>query len=129
MLLIVMFEAGTWRVRPEEQFTFGRAKTCYAGAARTTTAASPQRRQLRVARADSWWLANASASSMLYLPGTGASAPTSRRAWRCPLQQWHAKVRLDGMLDSYTLRMRLPRPGRRGPDDDAETSRAPCRTR
>jgi hypothetical protein len=25
-----------------------------------------------------------------------------------PLQQWHAKVRLDGILDSYTLRMRLP---------------------
>jgi hypothetical protein len=25
-----------------------------------------------------------------------------------PLQQWHAKVRLDGILASYTLRIRLP---------------------
>ena len=25
-----MFEANTWRVRPDELFTFGRAKTCNA---------------------------------------------------------------------------------------------------
>ena len=25
-----MFEAGTWRVKPDEKFTFGRAKTCNA---------------------------------------------------------------------------------------------------
>jgi hypothetical protein len=28
MLLIVMFESGTWRVKPGEQLTFGRASTC-----------------------------------------------------------------------------------------------------
>jgi hypothetical protein len=27
---------------------------------------------------------------------------------RIPLQQWHAKVRLDGMHSSYTIRLRLP---------------------
>src|SRR5262249_54796438 len=27
---------------------------------------------------------------------------------RAPVQQWHAKVRLQGLLDSYTLRLRLP---------------------
>jgi hypothetical protein len=27
---------------------------------------------------------------------------------RAPAQQWHAKIRLQGLLDSYTLRLRLP---------------------
>jgi hypothetical protein len=27
---------------------------------------------------------------------------------RVPLQQWHAKVRLDGMHQTYTIRLRLP---------------------
>jgi hypothetical protein len=27
---------------------------------------------------------------------------------RAPVQQWHAKIRLQGALDSYTLRLRLP---------------------
>ena len=30
MLLIVMYEAQTWRVRPGEPFTFGRAPDCSA---------------------------------------------------------------------------------------------------
>ncbi len=35
-----------------------------------------------------------------------ASAPTCRPALRVP--QWHAKVRLAGVLSSYVLRVRLP---------------------
>ena len=27
---------------------------------------------------------------------------------RIPLQQWHAKVRLNGVLGNYTVRLRLP---------------------
>jgi len=27
---------------------------------------------------------------------------------RAPVQQWHAKIRLQGLLDCYTLRLRLP---------------------
>jgi hypothetical protein len=55
-----------------------------------------------------WWLANSSASSMLYLTGDMGFRADIPPGLALPLQQWHAKVRVDGMLDSYTMRMRLP---------------------
>jgi len=40
-------------------------------------------------------------------PATGVSGLTCRRD-RSPVQQWHAKIRLQGLLGCYTLRLRLP---------------------
>ena len=45
---------------------------------------------------------------MLYLSGDLGFRADIPPGMALPLQQWHAKVRLDGILDSYTLRMRLP---------------------
>jgi hypothetical protein len=59
-------------------------------------------------RHGAWWLTNSSASSMLYLTGDRGFRADIPPGMGLPLQQWHAKVRLDGVLDSYTLRMRLP---------------------
>ena len=107
MLLIVMFGASTWRVRPDEQFTFGRAKTCNAVLPNDDRGVSRNAGSFEW-RAGSWWLANASASSMLYLSGDLGFRADIPPGMALPLQQWHAKVRLDGILDSYTLRIRLP---------------------
>jgi hypothetical protein len=107
VLLIVMFGASTWRVRPDEQFTFGRAKTCNAVLPNDDRGVSRNAGSFEW-RAGSWWLANASASSMLYLSGDLGFRADIPPGMALPLQQWHAKVRLDGILDSYTLRIRLP---------------------
>jgi predicted component of type VI protein secretion system len=107
VLLIVMFEAKTWRVRPDEQFTFGRAKTCNAVLPNDDRGVSRNAGTFEW-RAGSWWLANASASSMLYLSGDRGFRADIPPGMALPIQQWHAKVRLDGILDSYTLRIRLP---------------------
>jgi hypothetical protein len=107
MLLIVMFESGTWRVRPGAKFTFGRAPTCSLalpdedrGVSRTAGSFD--------CTGDCWWLSNDSASSMLYLSGDLGFRADLPPGMRIPLQQWHAKVRLDGLLDTYTIRLRLP---------------------
>jgi hypothetical protein len=107
VLLIVMFEASTWRVRPKEQFTFGRAKSCNAVLPNEDRGVSRNAGSFEW-RGGSWWLTNASASSMLYLSGDRGFRADIPPGMALPLQQWHAKVRLDGMLDSYTLRIRLP---------------------
>jgi hypothetical protein len=114
VLLIVMFEASTWRVRPAERFTFGRAKTCNAVLPNEDRGVSRNAGSFEW-RAECWWLANASASSMLYLSGDRGFRADIPPGMALPLQQWHAKVRLDGILDSYTLRIRLP-----DLDDDVE---------
>jgi hypothetical protein len=107
MLLIVMFESGTWRVKPGGRLTFGRGKTC------TLVLPDADRGVSRNAgsfdwRAGLWWLTNTSASSMLYLTGDLGFKADIPPGMPLPLQQWHAKVRIDGALDSYTLRVRLP---------------------
>ena len=107
MLLIVMFESGTWRVKPGDRLTFGRGKTC------TLVLPDADRGVSRNAgsfdwRAGLWWLTNQSASSMLYLAGDLGFRADIPPGMALPLQQWHAKVRIDGVLDSYTLRVRLP---------------------
>jgi predicted component of type VI protein secretion system len=107
VLLIVMFGASTWRVRPAEQFTFGRAKTCNAVLPDEDRGVSRNAGSFEW-RDGSWWLGNASASSMLYLSGDRGFRADIPPGMALPLQQWHAKVRLDGILDSYTLRIRLP---------------------
>ncbi len=106
MLLIVMYEAGTWRLRPGETFTFGRAPA--------STAVLPPDRGLsrRAGRfsydAGSWWVQNDSASSLLYLTGDLGFRVDLPPGMRAPLQQWHIKIRLHGVLGDYVLRLRLP---------------------
>jgi hypothetical protein len=107
VLLIVMFEAGTWRVKPGEKFTFGRAAACSLvlpgddrGVSRTAGSFD--------CAADTWWLSNDSASSMLFLQGDRGFRADIPPGMRMPLQQWHAKVRVDGVYSSYTIRLRLP---------------------
>jgi hypothetical protein len=122
VLLIVMFEAGTWRVRPDERFTFGRAKTCNAVLPNEDRGVSRNAGSFEW-RSGSWWLANASASSMLYLSGDLGFRADIPPGMALPLQQWHAKVRLDGILDSYTLRIRLPDlDDDEDADEDADTT-------
>jgi hypothetical protein len=107
VLLIVMFETGTWRVRPDEQFTFGRAATCSLSLAPDDRGVSRRAGSFDWS-GDSWWLANDSTSSMLYLAGDRGFKADLPPGMRIPLQQWHAKVRLDGVLGAYTIRLRLP---------------------
>jgi len=62
-----------------------------------------------------WWLCNDSSSSVLYLSGDRGFRVDLPPGMRTPVQQWHAKVRLQGVTDSYMLRLRLPnRTGLRG---------------
>ena len=107
MLLIVMYETGTWRAKPAQQLTFGRAATCDVVLPNEDRGVSRNAGSLDW-RHGAWWLTNSSASSMLYLTGDRGFRADIPPGMGLPLQQWHAKVRLDGVLDSYTLRMRLP---------------------
>jgi hypothetical protein len=107
MLLIVMFETGTWWVRPGERFTFGRDADCTLmlphddlGISRTAGSLGWNEGM--------WWLSNDSSSSMLYLSadlGFRVDLPPQKRV---PVEEWHARVRLNGALTGYTLRLRLP---------------------
>jgi predicted component of type VI protein secretion system len=107
VLLIVMFEAGTWRVKPAEKFTFGRAPACSLVLPGNDRGVSRRAGSFEC-DGSSWWLRNDSASSMLYLAGDRGFRADLPSGMRVPLQQWHAKVRLDGLLGSYTIRLRLP---------------------
>jgi hypothetical protein len=107
VLLIVMFETGTWRLKPGEKFTFGRASACTAVMPNDDRGVSRNAGSIEW-RAGCWWLINASASSMLYLSGDRGFRADIPPGMSLPIQQWHAKVRIDGMLASYTIRVRLP---------------------
>jgi hypothetical protein len=107
VLLIVMHESGTWRVQPGQTLTFGRGPGC------TIKLPASDRGLSRSAGSlcfhdGCWWLHNDSASSVLYLSGDRGFRVDLPPGMRTPVQQWHAKVRLQGVWDSYTLRLRLP---------------------
>jgi len=55
-----------------------------------------------------WWLRNDSSSAVLYVSGDRGFRVDLPPGMRAPVQQWHAKIWLQGLLDSYTLRLRLP---------------------
>ena len=55
-----------------------------------------------------WWLHNDSRSALMYVTGDRGFRVDLPPGMRIPLQQWHAKVQLNGLLDNYTLRLRLP---------------------
>ena len=102
-----MFESGTWRVQPAGRLTFGRAETCNIALPNADRGVSRNAGSFDW-RGGFWWLTNSSASSMLYLAGDLGFRADIPPGLAIPLQQWHAKVRLDGVIDSYTLRIRLP---------------------
>jgi hypothetical protein len=107
VLLIVMYETGTWRVKPDDQFTFGRASTCSLQLPADDRGISRRAGSFECS-GGTWWLVNDSTSSMLYLSGDRGFRADVPPGLRIPLQQWHAKVRLDGLHSSYTIRLRLP---------------------
>jgi hypothetical protein len=107
MLLIVMYDAQTWRVRPGETFTFGRAPTCTAELPSADLGVSRTAGSLRY-HDGSWWLHNDSSSSVLNLQGDRGFRVDLPPGLGVPLQQWHAKVTVTGSLDRYVLRLRLP---------------------
>jgi hypothetical protein len=55
-----------------------------------------------------WWLHNDSSSSVVSVVGDRGFRVDLPPGLQIPLQQWHAKVTMNGALDSYTLRLRLP---------------------
>jgi predicted component of type VI protein secretion system len=106
VLLIVMHESGTWRIRPGQILTFGRSAEC--------TITLPADRGVSrsagslVFEQGTWWLRNDSSSSVLYVSGDRGFRVDLPPGMRAPVQQWHAKIRLQGVLGSYMLRLRLP---------------------
>jgi predicted component of type VI protein secretion system len=108
VLLIVMYQAQTWRVRAGgEPFTFGRAAACAVVLPETDRGVSRNAGSFRYHHG-SWWLHNDSSSSVLCLAGDRGFRVDLPPGLQVPLQQWHAKVTVNGALDHYTLRLRLP---------------------
>jgi hypothetical protein len=107
MLLIVMYEAQTWRVRPGEPFTFGRAPDCSAVLPAGDLGVSRTAGSFRH-RDGGWWLHNDSTSSVLNMLGDRGFRVDLPPGLSVPLQQWHAKVTVAGSLGRYVLRLRLP---------------------
>jgi hypothetical protein len=56
----------------------------------------------------SWWLHNDSSSSVLCVLGDRGFRVDLPPGMQVPLQQWHAKVTVNGALGRYELRLRLP---------------------
>jgi hypothetical protein len=107
VLLIVMYESRTWRVQPGETFTFGRAGTCSAVLPSDDRGLSRSAGSLRF-HGDAWWLHNESGSSLLQVFGDRGFRVDLPPGMQVPLQQWHIKIQLNGVLGTYILRMRLP---------------------
>jgi hypothetical protein len=107
VLLIVMYEAGTWRAQPGQTVTFGRGQECTIKLPGSDRGLSRSAGSLHF-HDGAWWLGNDSSSSMLYLSGDRGFRVDLPPGMQIPVQQWHAKVRLQGVFDSYTLRLRLP---------------------
>jgi len=107
MLLVVMYESQTWRVHPGELFTFGRGPACGAVLPAADRGVSRTAGSFRH-HEGSWWLHNDSTSSVLCVVGDRGFRVDLPPGLQVPLQQWHAKVTLNGTLDRYVLRLRLP---------------------
>jgi hypothetical protein len=134
VLLVVMYELQTWRLHPGESFTFGRAPTCSAVLPALDRGVSRSAGSLRY-HEGSWWLHNDSSSSVLCVLGDRGFRVDLPPGLQVPLQQWHAKVALNGTLDNYILRLRLPDlddapgPGEDAPVTSASGERAVTTTR
>jgi hypothetical protein len=107
VLLIVMYESQTWRVRPDASFTFGRDQGCSVALPAADRGVSRHAGSFGF-RDGSWWLSNDSSSSVLSLLGDRGLRVDLPPGLQVPLQQWQAKVIVNGVLGRYTLRLRLP---------------------
>jgi predicted component of type VI protein secretion system len=107
MLLIVMYESQTWRVRPGEPFTFGRAPTCSAVLPADDRGVSRTAGSFRY-HDGCWWLHNDSSSSVLNVLGDRGFRADLPPGLAVPLQQWHAKVTVAGCPISTTSPTRRP---------------------
>ncbi|MGE5289287.1 MAG: hypothetical protein ACM3ML_19235 [Micromonosporaceae bacterium] len=107
MLLFVMYQSRTWRVQPGETFTFGRSPTCSAALPAEDRGVSRSAGSLSF-HDGAWWLRNDSRSSLLFVSGDRGFRVDLPPGMQIPVQQWRAKVRLNGILGDYTLRLRLP---------------------
>jgi hypothetical protein len=103
----MMHESGTWRARPGQILTFGRGAGCTVTFPAADRGVSRSAGSLVFERG-TWWLRNDSSASVLYLSGDRGFRADLPPGMRAPVQQWHAKIRLQGVLGSYTLRLRLP---------------------
>jgi len=97
VLLIVMYESQTWRVRPGEPFTFGRAPACSAVLPAGDRGVSRHAGSFGY-RGGCWWLHNDSSSAMLGVLGDRGFRADVPPGLQVPLQQWHAKVSVSGVL-------------------------------
>jgi hypothetical protein len=107
VLLIVMYDSGTWRVQPGQTLTFGRGQECTIKLPGRDLGLSRMAGSLRFCDGI-WWLRNESSSSLLHLSGDRGFRADLPPGMRLPVQEWHAKVGLQGVLADYTLRLRLP---------------------
>src|SRR5215472_11696035 len=102
-----MHESGTWRARPGQVLTFGRGMECTIRLPAGDRGVSRSAGRL-VFAGGAWWLRNDSSSSVLYVAGDRGFRVDLPPGMGAPVQQWHAKIRLQGLLGCYTLRLRLP---------------------
>ncbi len=107
VLLIVLYEARSWRFRPGETFTFGRAPACSLPLPGNDHGVSRSAGSVAY-RDGTWWLRNDSTSSLLHVLGDRGFRVELPPGMSLPLQQWHTQVRLKGVLAVYTIRLRLP---------------------
>jgi hypothetical protein len=107
VLLIVMHESGTWRARPGQILRFGRSAECTIRFPAADRGVSRSAGSLLFEQG-TWWLRNDSSASVLYVSGDRGFRVDLPPGMRAPVQQWHAKIRLQGVHGSYTLRLRLP---------------------
>ena len=104
-----MYESQTWRVRPGDPFTFGRAPACSVVLPAGDRGVSRHAGSFRY-HGRCWWLHNDSSSAMLGVLGDRGFRADVPPGLQVPLQQWHAKVTVTGVLGIYTLRLRPARP-------------------
>jgi hypothetical protein len=91
VLLIVMYQARTWRLRPGETFTFGRSPTSSAVLPAEDRGLSRQAGSFSY-HLGSWWVRNDSRSSLLYLSGDRGFRVDLPPGMQMPLQQWPSAV-------------------------------------
>jgi hypothetical protein len=105
--LIVMYQSGTWRAEPGHRITFGRDPASTIVLPADDLGLSRTAGSLECLNGI-WWLSNDSTSSMLYLSADLGFRVDLPPGMRIPVEQWRARIRLNGLAIAYNLRLRLP---------------------
>jgi len=82
-----MYESQTWRVRPGDPFTFGRAPACSVVLPAGDRGVSRHAGSFRY-NGGCWWLHNDSSSAMLCVLGDRGFRADLPPGLQVPLQQW-----------------------------------------